>query len=70
VDGRKPGVAIGMNYDELAREMLRLGCDEALNLDGGGSSVMAIRESARAIFTSSINPLTDVNARWPMCWVS
>ena len=26
VDGRKPGVAIGMNYDELATEMLRLGC--------------------------------------------
>jgi len=44
VDGRKPGVAIGMSYDELAQEMLRLGCTEALNLDGGGSSVMAVRE--------------------------
>jgi exopolysaccharide biosynthesis protein len=46
VDGRKPGVAIGMSYDELAQEMLRLGCSEALNLDGGGSSVMAVREVA------------------------
>src|ERR1035441_515873 len=26
VDGRKPGVATGMSYDELAAEMLRLGC--------------------------------------------
>lgn len=45
VDGRKPGIAIGMSYDELANEMVRLGCKEALNLDGGGSSVMAVRES-------------------------
>lgn len=44
VDGRKPGVASGMSYDELATEMLRLGCDTALNLDGGGSSVLAVRD--------------------------
>ena len=44
VDGRKPGVAVGMSYDELAAELLRLGCRQALNLDGGGSSVMAIRD--------------------------
>ena len=42
-DGRKPGVAVGMSYDELGAEMVRLGCTEALNLDGGGSSVMAVR---------------------------
>jgi exopolysaccharide biosynthesis protein len=46
VDGRKPGVAVGMNYDELAAEMLRLGCYQALNLDGGGSSVMAVRNGS------------------------
>jgi hypothetical protein len=45
VDGRAPGVAVGMSYDELAAEMLRLGCDRALNMDGGGSSVMAIRDA-------------------------
>jgi len=42
-DGRKPGVAVGLSYDELGAEMVRLGCTEALNLDGGGSSVMAVR---------------------------
>lgn len=46
VDGRKPGLAVGMNYDELAAEMLRLGCYQALNLDGGGSSVMAVRDGS------------------------
>jgi hypothetical protein len=44
VDGRKPGVAVGMSYEELAQEMFKLGCRQALNLDGGGSSVMAIRD--------------------------
>ncbi|MGC9944144.1 MAG: phosphodiester glycosidase family protein [Verrucomicrobiota bacterium] len=44
VDGRKPGIAVGMSYEELAREMLKLGCRQALNLDGGGSSLMAIRD--------------------------
>jgi hypothetical protein len=45
VDGRKPGIAVGMSYDELAAEMLRLGCHDALNLDGGGSSVLAVRDA-------------------------
>ena len=47
VDGRKPGVAVGMSYNELAAEMLRLGCRQALNLDGGGSSVMAVRAAGK-----------------------
>ena len=45
VDGRKPGVAVGMSCDELALEMQRLGCHQALNLDGGGSSLMAVRDA-------------------------
>lgn len=40
VDGRQPGVSEGMTCHELATLMLKLGCDDALNLDGGGSSVM------------------------------
>ena len=45
VDGRKPGVAVGMSYDELAAEMVRLRAYEAVNLDGGGSSLMAVRDT-------------------------
>lgn len=46
VDGRKPQVAVGMTYRELAEEMHRLVCRQALNLDGGGSSMMAVRDLA------------------------
>ena len=46
VDGRKPGVSIGMTYTELAAELLKRGCWQGLNLDGGGSSAMAIRDPA------------------------
>ena len=62
VDGRKPGVAVGMNYDELAAELQRLGCYQALNLDGGGSSVMALRNPADGTFRL-LNEPTDGRER-------
>lgn len=42
VDGRFEGFQGGMTIRELASFMHRLGCVEALNLDGGGSSTMVI----------------------------
>jgi exopolysaccharide biosynthesis protein len=39
VDGRQKTSA-GMTFPELATYMLNLGCDEAINLDGGGSATM------------------------------
>ncbi len=62
VDGRKPGVALGMSYDELAAEMVRLGCYNALNLDGGGSSVLAVRDPAKGEF-KILNEPTDGRER-------
>ena len=44
VDGRQPELSIGMTLAELAREMVALGCDRALNLDGGGSTELVFRE--------------------------
>jgi len=38
VDGRQPKSSVGMSFAELAGLMKELGCAEALNLDGGGSS--------------------------------
>lgn len=38
VDGRQNGLSIGMTLPELAAYMAKLGCDEAMNLDGGGSA--------------------------------
>ena len=40
VDGRQEGLSIGMNYSELTSLMSRLGCEYAMNLDGGGSSTL------------------------------
>ena len=38
VDGRQNELSVGMNYVELAGLMKSLGCTDAMNLDGGGSS--------------------------------
>lgn len=43
VDGRRPGWSTGMTLPEAARLMRSLGAREALNLDGGGSTTMAVR---------------------------
>ncbi|MFI8256199.1 phosphodiester glycosidase family protein [Streptomyces filamentosus] len=43
-DGRRPGVSEGLGIDGAARLMVSLGAREALNLDGGGSSVLATSE--------------------------
>ena len=40
VDGRQPRLSVGMTLEELARYMIGLGCQEAMNLDGGGSATM------------------------------
>ncbi len=38
VDGRQPELSIGMDLKELSALLLSMGCVDALNLDGGGSS--------------------------------
>jgi uncharacterized protein YigE (DUF2233 family) len=38
VDGRQAGLSVGMNLPELADYLKELGCTEAINLDGGGST--------------------------------
>lgn len=43
VDGRQPGFSAGMTLGEEARFMRSLGAVDAMNLDGGGSTAMAIR---------------------------
>jgi len=43
IDGRKPGQAVGVSLKETAEVMLKYGCTDAVNLDGGGSSMLGIR---------------------------
>jgi exopolysaccharide biosynthesis protein len=40
VDGRQKNLSVGMTLEELSACMSDLGCEEALNLDGGGSSTL------------------------------
>ncbi|HLZ87252.1 MAG TPA: phosphodiester glycosidase family protein [Puia sp.] len=49
VQGRAPGVAAGATLQQEAQLLYRLGCYEALNLDGGGSTCMLVngRETIR-----------------------
>ena len=42
VDGRQQGYSEGMNLHELGSVMRDLGCWNATNMDGGGSSVMGL----------------------------
>lgn len=44
VDGRQPGYSVGASFEESADIMRALGAEDALNLDGGGSTTMTIRE--------------------------
>ncbi|HHX01559.1 MAG TPA: phosphodiester glycosidase family protein [Firmicutes bacterium] len=44
VNGRQPGVSVGMTLTELAELMIELGAVDAMNLDGGGSTTMVIRD--------------------------
>jgi hypothetical protein len=43
VDGRQPGFSMGMTLSELADYMLKIGCELAMNLDGGNSSTFWFR---------------------------
>jgi len=47
VDGRRDS-ALGMTIPQLADLMRRLGCESAMNLDGGGSTTMYVRGSGSA----------------------
>lgn len=46
VDGRQKGYSEGMSERELAEFMAELGCSDAVNLDGGGSSVMLLEDAS------------------------
>lgn len=43
VDGRQPGISVGMSLQELAELLLELGARDAINLDGGGSTTMVVQ---------------------------
>jgi hypothetical protein len=56
VDGRQPGVASGMTLRELADYMVEQGCQAAINLDGGGSTELLIRNPETGELTLMSTP--------------
>ncbi|WUS99887.1 phosphodiester glycosidase family protein [Streptomyces sp. NBC_00708] len=46
-DGRRPGVSEGVSLTEAAGVLVSLGAEDAINLDGGGSSTMVVRDKVR-----------------------
>jgi exopolysaccharide biosynthesis protein len=44
VDGRQINHSIGMTFKDLQRLAARLGLRDALNLDGGGSTTIVVRD--------------------------
>ncbi len=46
IDGRQPGYSMGMTLRQTAELLRSLGAQRAINLDGGGSSAMIVRDNA------------------------
>lgn len=43
IDGRRPSWSVGMTLAELAQTLTDLGCEHAINLDGGGSTTLVVK---------------------------
>ncbi|MCA9620599.1 MAG: phosphodiester glycosidase family protein [Myxococcales bacterium] len=52
IDGRQPGYSVGARWDELGEALLALGCHDAINLDGGGSSTLVLRRGGEHVVAS------------------
>jgi len=44
-DGRNPGIAEGLTHNDMAGIFASLGCMGAVNVDGGGSAQMLVRDA-------------------------
>ena len=56
VDGRNPGVSEGMTMDDMGSIFEALKCSRAVNVDGGGSSQLLIRNPETGAFQIRNNP--------------
>ncbi len=61
VDGRRPGYSVGASFEESAGIMDALRSDEAVNLDGGGSTGMTVEQRlvTRPSDTTGERPIGD-----------
>jgi hypothetical protein len=64
VDGRQKGYSMGMTLRQEADLMLAMGATRAINLDGGGSSALVLRDVAGAVRT--VNKPSDAGGERPV----
>ncbi len=62
VDGRQSGWSNGLGLKELAKRLVSLGCVEAVNLDGGGSTALGAVYAGQESFSLRNKP-SDGSAR-------
>lgn len=62
IDGRQTGVSDGMNLYELTEFLIGQGVQNAINLDGGGSTAMVVRKQGSAL-PSVVNSPSDGRER-------
>ena len=62
VDGRQSPYSAGMTMAELAAAMEELGCERAINLDGGGSSTFATQREGDDVDADADRPLPRLYA--------
>lgn len=69
VDGRRESISLGMTYPELAELMRQLGCVDAMNLDGGGSTTLwvngKVRNSPSGYFERPVGNALVIQERAP-----
>lgn len=61
VEGPRQGFSAGMTPEEVQREVLAMGCVRGVQLDGGGSSTLVMREEGGKV--RMVNRPTDGKAR-------
>ena len=66
VDSRQPGYSVGASFEESARIMQALCAEEAVNLDGGGSTTLTIGEE---LVNRPSDPTGErpIGTRWCCC---
>ena len=57
VDGRQEGISEGMTTPELGKVFLELGATDAINLDGGGSTTLAINDGETRLLNDPVGYL-------------
>ena len=66
IDGRQAGYSAGMSLREMVTLLRDMGAHDAINLDGGGSSAMVLRDAKEAGRVTIVNKPSDAVGERPV----